>query len=117
MNSTLQTLVIAGVIIYYLLLFFLLKRGSLNLKYTILWIASGAVMLLVAAFPQFLNWFAHTIGVYEPTNALFAIVFFCVIIILMSLTSIVSKQNEKNKRLVQSMAMMEKRIRILENSL
>lgn len=53
---------------------------------------------------------------YEPTNALFAFMFFCVIIILMSITAIVSKLNEKNKRLIQSVALLEKRVRELERA-
>lgn len=115
MNLTLQILMITGIIIYFVLLFHLLKKGSLNLKYTILWIASGVIMLFLTIFPQFLHWFAKTIGVYEPTNALFAIIFFCMIVILMSLTSIVSKLNEKNKRLAQAIALLENRIRVLED--
>ena len=114
MSTTLQIVVLLAVLVYFLLLFHLLKKKSLNLKYTLLWILSGLVMLLLAIFPGFLNWFSNLIGVYEPTNALFAIVFFCVIIILMSLTAIVSKLNEKNKRLIQSVALLEKRVRELE---
>ena len=71
-------------------------------------------MLLLALFPRILDWFAKLIGIYEPTNALFSLIFFCVIIILMSLTAIVSKLNEKNKQLAQSAALLEQRVRELE---
>lgn len=72
-------------------------------------------MLLLSIFPQFINWFTGIVGIYEPTNALFAIIFFCIIIILMSLTSIVSKMNEKIKRIIQTIALLEKRVRELES--
>lgn len=100
--------------LYFLVVFQLLKRKSLNLKYTLLWLFSGVIMLVLAIFPQILSWLAALVGVYEPTNALFAFMFFCVIIILMSLTAIVSKLNEKTKRVIQALALLEKRIRDLE---
>jgi len=47
---------------------------------------------------------------------LFAIMFFCVIIILVSMTSIVSKLNAKVTELAQQQAILEKRVRELEKT-
>lgn len=71
-------------------------------------------MLVLAIFPQLLVWFAALVGIYEPTNALFAFVIFCVIMILISLTAIASKLNEKSKQVIQAVALIEKRVRDLE---
>ena len=109
-STTLRIVMLVAVAVYFYLVLRLLKKKSLNLKYTLLWLLSGIIML-----PQILNGFATAVGIYEPTNALFAVIFFCIIIILMSLTAIVSKLNEKSKRLIQSIALLEKRVRILEN--
>lgn len=113
-SRTLQIVMILAVTVYFVLLFLLLKKRSLHLKYTLLWIFSGVLMLALAVFPHLLDWFAALIGIYEPTNALFSLIFFCIIIILMSLTAIVSKQNERTKRLAQVVALLEKRVRELE---
>lgn len=115
-SSKLQIAMLIAVAVYFLIVFRLLKQRSLNLKYTLLWLLSGVIMLVLAVFPQILNWFAALVGIYDPTNALFAFVFFCVIVILMSLTAIVSKLNEKSKRIIQTMALMERRIRELEEA-
>ena len=72
-------------------------------------------MLMLAVFPKILGWFAALVGIYDPTNALFAFVFFCVVIILLSITAIVSKLNEKSKQIIQSIALLEKRVRELES--
>ena len=111
----LQITMLVAVGLYFLIVFRLLKKKTLNLKYTLLWLASGIIMLALAVFPQLLGWFAAVVGIYEPTNALFAFMFFCVIILLMSITAIVSKLNEKSKRLIQSVALLEKRVRELED--
>ncbi len=113
-SGKLQIAMLIAVGLYFLIVFQLLKRKSLNLKYTLLWLFSGIIMLILAIFPRILNWLAALVGVYDPTNALFAFMFFCVIIILMSLTAIVSKLNEKSKRVIQSLALIEKRVRDLE---
>lgn len=115
-SRTLQIVMLLAVAAYFALLFLLLKKRSLHLKYTLLWIFSGVLMLLLALFPQILNCFASLIGIYAPTNALFALMFFCVIIVLMSLTAIVSRQTERIKNMAQQIAMQEKRIRDLENN-
>lgn len=113
-SPTFRIAMLLAVALYFVLLLYLLKKRSLALKYTLLWILSGLIMLVLAIFPQILNLFANFVGVYEPTNALFSIICFCIIIILMSLTAIVSKLNEKSKRLIQKMALIEKRVRELE---
>lgn len=113
-SKTLQIMMLLAVALYFIIVLFLLKKRSLNLKYTLLWLLSGGIMLLLAVFPQILNMFANIVGIYEPTNALFSIICFCIIIILMSLTAIVSKLNEKSKKVIQKMALLEKRVRELE---
>lgn len=115
-STKLQIAMLLAVGLYFLIVLRLLRQKTLNLKYTLLWLASGLIMLLLAVFPQLLGWFSTLVGIYDPTNALFSFVFFCVIIILMSLTAIVSKLNEKSKQTVQAMALMERRIRNLEKN-
>ena len=114
-SHKLQIAMLIAVGLYFMIVFQLLKRKTLNLKYTLLWLASGVVMLVLAVFPQILGWLAALVGIYDPTNALFAFMFFCVIILLMSITAIVSKLNEKSKQLIQSVALLEKRVRELED--
>ena len=116
-SQKLQIFMLLAVVFYFIVLFKLLQKKRLNLKYTLLWIVSGFLMLIFATFPKTLNVLAHLIGVYEPTNALFALIFFCIIMILMSLTAIVSKLNERVKRLTQSIALLEKRIRDQERGI
>ena len=73
-------------------------------------------MLILSVFPRLISVFSNAVGIYDPVNALFAAIMFFVIIILMSLTAIVSKLNDKNKRLIQVIAILEKRVRELEES-
>lgn len=106
----------AAVIVYFILLSVLLKKNKFLLKYSLLWIFAGIMMLVLAVFPRLLSLFAGAVGILSPVNALFTIVLFCMIFILVSLTAIVSALNEKVKRLVQNQALLEARIEEAERN-
>ena len=109
-SKTLQIVMLIAIAVYFILLILLLKKKRLLLKYSLLWLFAGLVMLILAAYPGIINRLSNVLGIYSPVNALFAIILFCVIILLVSLTSIVSAQNEKIKRLIQREALLEKDI-------
>ena len=111
---TLRIVLIVGVISYFVIILMFLKRKALALKYTLLWLAAGVVLGIMVICPQSLIWFIHLLGITGSMNGLFILCIAFLIIILMSITSIVSKQTDKIKNLTQSMARMEKRIRELE---
>ena len=71
MNMVLRFFLFCGLLLYFYLILLFLKRKSLNLKYSLLWIFSGVLML-------------------------------------------VSKLNDRIKRLIQANALLERRIRELE---
>ena len=68
-------------------------------------------MAVLVIAPGLLDLVAGLLGIATPMNALFAIAIGFIIIILMSLTAIVSKQTERIKNLAQENAMLEKRLR------
>lgn len=117
MNEYLRIALLVGIAVYFVCIFFLLKKNSLNLKYTLLWIFLGVVFLLVVIFPVILQAPMRMIGVVEWTNGLFALLLLILMIIDMSVTAIVSKLNERMRKLVQKCAIYEERIRKLEERL
>lgn len=114
LSASLRLAMLVVILAYFALLIVLLRKKRLSLKYALLWLLSGVVMLLLCLFPQLLNGITRLLGIQLQSNALFAILFFCVLVILVSLTSIISRQSESIKRLAQDTALLEKRIRELE---
>lgn len=102
MNLQLQIALIVGIVGYFILLYILLKKDKVQLKYTLLWIFSGLVFAVLAIFPKLSLKVSEFLGIYELTNAIFLITIFCVIMILMSLTSIVSGLSKKIKSLCKT---------------
>lgn len=117
MNIRLRIVLSIAMVIYYLCIVYLLKKKSLNIKYTLLWLFSGFIMVLVVIFPWTFLDILKTMGIVDPTNGLFALVEFGLLIILVSITSIVSKLNERLRSLIQQCSIYEKRIRRLERQL
>ncbi|MDO5147435.1 MAG: DUF2304 domain-containing protein [Eubacteriales bacterium] len=114
MNTSLRGAIVIALIIYYVVLLYLLRKRALILKYTLLWLTAGVIMILIVIFPQAFEKVIHSIGIIEMTNGLFAVTLFAIMIIVVSITSIVSKMNERIRQLVQECAMYEKRLRELE---
>lgn len=110
----LRIVLIIGVISYFLIILMFLKKRALALKYTLLWLAAGLVLGVMVIWPKTLTSFIHFLGITGNMNGLFILCIVFLVMILMSITSIVSKQTEKIKNLTQTIAKMEKRIRELE---
>lgn len=104
-----------AVICYFVLILVFLKRKAISLKYTLLWIVAGIFMGIMVIWPKTLTWIITAIGIESNMNGLFIIAIAFLIAILMSITSIVSKQSEKIKLLTQTIAILEKRVRELED--
>lgn len=111
MSNTLRYVMLIGVLFYFYCIFYFLKKKSLSLKYSLLWITTGIIMGVIALFPQIIYVFVELIGIQTPVNGLYAICIFMMMLILISLTSIVSKQTERIKNLTQYIAILEKDVR------
>ena len=115
MSNTLRYVMLIGVFFYFYCIFYFLKKKSLSLKYSLLWITTGIIMGVIALFPQIIYVFVELIGIQTPVNGLYAICIFMMMLILISLTSIVSKQTERIKNLTQYIAILEKDVREITN--
>ena len=112
--TNLRITLIIAIIFYFILILIFLKKKALELRYTLLWILAGVVMGLFVVFPQLLLYMIRLLGITSPMNGLYVLCIGFIIVILMALTSIVSKQMVKIRTLVQENAMLEKRLREAE---
>ena len=112
--TTLRVTLIVAVICYFIVILYFLKQKALNLKYTLLWLLAGVVMGLLVIFPDLLLTIKRLLGIEDNMNSLFIMCIGFMLMILMALTSIVSRQNMKIRKLVQEISILDKRIRELE---
>lgn len=115
MVLNLRMFLVASILVYMYIIFYFLRKRNLNIKYTLLWLFSAVIMLIVTIFPSIINFIAHILGVIDPVNIVFTIEGMFSLLILLSLTLIVSDLNHKFRILAQNMGLMEERLRRLED--
>ncbi|MDE6319253.1 MAG: DUF2304 domain-containing protein, partial [Lachnospiraceae bacterium] len=64
--------------------------------------------------PELLRYIISILGIEDNMNGLFIICIAFMLMIMMALTSIASRQNAKIRQLVQEIAILDKRIREVE---
>lgn len=111
---TLQITLSIAVVCYFIIILYYLKRKTLELKYTLVWLAAGLVMGIMVFFPELLVWFVKLLGIESNMNGLYILCIAFIMMILMTLTAIVSRQQYKIRILIQEVSLLEKRIRELE---
>ena len=114
---TLRITLIIGMFCYFALILIFIKNKSLLLKYALLWIFDVIVLSCMIIFPDLLFWIKDILGIESNMNGLFVLTIGFVIMILMALTAIVSRQANRIRVLIQTNAILEKRIRDIENTL
>lgn len=102
-----QILLITAMVLYFILIYRLLKKKRLVLKYALTWLFMGVILIVMALFPGIIRWGAETLGIYSEVNFLFLLIVAFTLIIEMSLTVIVSKISLTNRRLIQKLALLE----------
>ena len=112
--SNLRFVLVVAVIAYFVIILMFLKKKALSLRYSLLWLLAGVVLGIMVIWPELLTIFIHLLGIVDNMNGLFILCIAFIVMILMSITSIVSRQAEKIKNLTQTISKMEKRIRELE---
>lgn len=113
----LQITLSIAVVCYFIIILYYLKRKMLELKYTLIWLVAGVIMGIMVYFPELLVWFVRILGIESNMNGLYILCIAFIMMILMTLTSIVSRQQLKIRILIQEISMQEKRIRELEGQL
>lgn len=114
--ADLRVVLIVGVLAYFTIILTFLKNKTLHLRYTLLWLAAGVILGVMVIWPNTLISFVHMLGIESNMNGLFIVCIAFIIMILMSLTSIISRQADKIKNLTQTIARIEKRVRELEET-
>lgn len=115
MNTKLQIILIAGTLAFGGLLIYFLIQKKLHLKYCLIWILATLIMLISAVYPGLIKWITTLFGIKTPSNFIFVIYDFFMLLITFALTAIISHMNARIFRLVQYQAILEERLRNLEH--
>lgn len=110
----LRILLLIGVAVYLFVILWMMKKQKLLVRYSIIWLFSAAVLALFAVFPYIVLVLRDLTKIVTPSNLIFMMAIAFLLLISLCLTSIVSGLSEKIKKLAQQNALLERRVRELE---
>ena len=116
MTARLQLYMILGAVILLAVIFCLLKRGLMSVKYSLLWLLLAVCLVIASAVPYTVFVLRDLLDIQMPVNLIFLLMFCFVLVVLLSLSVAITQLAEKCKRLTQANAILEKRVRDLEDT-
>ncbi len=111
----LKAAMLVAILIFFIGILYLLKHRKLQLRYTLLWLACGFFLVILVLFPNVISFLGHLIGIQTTMNALYILLLAFLFILCISLTSIISIQKSEIQKLDENVALLERRVRILED--
>lgn len=104
---------LAAVVLSIILVVFILelvRRRRLREEYSLLWLLIGGSMFALALWAPAVTIIAKLVGIYYPPSALFLLGLIFIVILLLHLTTVISRLTENNKNLAQEVALLKERV-------
>jgi hypothetical protein len=115
-SSKVNLFVIIGSIILLVIILELIRRKYLRERYSLIWIVTGTLFLLLSIRVDILERISNFLGFTVPSNALFFFGILFLLSIVLGLSVITSRLAEKNKVLTQEVVLLKNRVDDLEKS-
>jgi hypothetical protein len=84
----------------------MVRRRRLREEYSLLWLATAAVLLLLSLSRPLLDVLASAIGIFYPPSALFVVAVLFVLAILMHFSMVITRLTQENKEIAQQVALL-----------
>ena len=111
-----ERMMLLGGIAAFLLTAYWVRSRALREKYAVVWFFVALVLLLCGIFPSLIMTFADSVKLAYPSAVLF-ISLGAIYMFSFSVSVSLTRQYRRNIRLMQELAIMEQRLRILEHRL
>ncbi|MEG0577619.1 MAG: DUF2304 domain-containing protein [Bacilli bacterium] len=110
MQLTLQSALLVCSFITFIFILVTVKKTRMNIRYAIVWIAWGIIIIILSIFPQIIDKLSVILSISIPTNTLFLIFIFLLYILSFYLFIKVSQLSEEIKTLTYSISALQKEI-------
>lgn len=115
MTQRLQIILAVALMLILLMLVNRVRKEKLDLKYALPWITLLVGLLVIDAFPGITEWLASVMGIALPINMLMLLGLAFSVTVIFFLTSMMSKEIDKQKQLTQEVGLLRKRVDELES--
>lgn len=110
MNDILRLAVIIFALFLFIMITYILKKGRMPIKYSLVWYFADLVILICAIFPVFMSSMAKFIGFEYLSNMVLCILILILIFISIVLTIIIAGQTTKINLLMQEVSLLKAKV-------
>ena len=111
MSLNLRILLFVFSFVSFIIIFILLKKEKMPVKYSLVWLLSSLILFMVSLFPYSFNNVTSFIGFETTANLIIGIILALLLFITIVLTIIVSNQRKKIILLIQEVSIIKERIK------
>lgn len=112
--NQIQSLAIVGAVMAVGLIIELLRRRQLTEKYAAIWLVVGAIIVLLAVWPQLLTRGSRVVGIAVPSNLLFFGAAFMLLLVCLQLSREASRLEEETRTLAEELALLRQDVTRLQ---
>ena len=105
-----QIISIIGTLFFMAYVFKQILNGKLREEYSIIWIIFTFILVVISIWRDSLRWLAINMGVFYAPSLLFMISIGAIIIFLLHLSLVVSKQHNQIKSITQELALLKQEL-------
>lgn len=84
-----------------------IRRSKVRIEDSIYWVLFSMILIVFSVFPQIAYWMSDLVGTYSPSNFIFTLVIFLLLMKIFSMTVRISQLEMKLQELVQKIALDE----------
>lgn len=84
----------------------LVRRRKLREEYSLLWLGTAFIMLIVAMWRDLLHGVSALVGIAYPPNLLFLLAVLFVLFLLLYFSTVITRLTQENKEIAQQMALL-----------
>lgn len=85
-----------------------IRRNLLNVRYALMWLGAGLIILALSVYRPLLDWIARRLEIAYPPSLLFLIAFVFMLLIVLHYSLVISSHRSSIRRLAQSIALLER---------
>ena len=85
----------------------LVRRRKLKEEYSLLWLATAIVLIVLSVSRPLLDTLASLVGIFYPPSALFLVAMIFVLFILLHFSTVLTRLTQENKENAQQLALLK----------
>lgn len=109
MTAMLRICLIGASVLTTFIMMHKIRKSKVQIEDSIFWVLFSLVLIMFSVFPQVAYWLSDLVGTQSPSNFIFTLVIFLLLLRVFSMTVKLSQMEARIRELVQRIALEERK--------